>query len=424
MTNLFLHSFNLIRQAGPAKHIAVALSGGADSWALTLLAAEWCQEQGVNLTALTVDHALRPESAAEAQAITAECASRGIKHEILRWNHDGISTSLQERARAARYKLLADYCRAHAIPALLTAHHADDVAETLLLRLAKASDVGGLTGMAPVSQQHGITIIRPLLQASKSTLVKLVEQAGIKAIIDPSNSNPRFARARLRQAQAVLATEGLDTRNLLRFAEKMAAADSALHFAAQQLILQQAQWHACGAATLPLAVLQAAPTALQMRALQSLWRKVTGNQHHPLPYSQMARALQDITNSRSALKPITLGGMQISAVKHELLFTRELAACAAPVLIAPHQQACWDNRFMIYNNTAAPVRVGALGVFGHRRMATLGPAYRWLANVPAKARASLPALYDTSPKPEPLMLQSAAAKSLSAQFLPLNQSET
>ena len=111
--------------------IALAVSGGADSLALLHLMAEWRAEGEAepDLTVLTVDHGLRTESREEAATVARMAARLGLRHATLTWT-EGASQSggLQERAREARYDLMAAYCHAHDIPALATAHHLDDQA--------------------------------------------------------------------------------------------------------------------------------------------------------------------------------------------------------------------------------------------------------------------------------------------------------
>ncbi|HZD25370.1 MAG TPA: tRNA lysidine(34) synthetase TilS, partial [Alphaproteobacteria bacterium] len=141
-------------EATPA--LAVAVSGGADSLALALLADGWARRRGGVATALTVDHGLRPEAAAEARRVGRWLAARGIPHRILRWRGDKPATAVQAKARAARYALLADWCRRHGVLHLLTAHHRGDQAETVLMRLAHGSGVDGLAGMARQRRLEGL----------------------------------------------------------------------------------------------------------------------------------------------------------------------------------------------------------------------------------------------------------------------------
>jgi tRNA(Ile)-lysidine synthase len=128
------------------------VSGGPDSLALAILADRWARARGGEAWALIVDHGLRPESAAEAATVGGWLAARGIPHAVLPWPGEKPTTGIQEAARAARYRLLADWCAAHGCLHLLTAHHRDDQAETYLIRHRAGSFVDGLAGMSVVRE--------------------------------------------------------------------------------------------------------------------------------------------------------------------------------------------------------------------------------------------------------------------------------
>lgn len=214
--------------------IAVAVSGGPDSMALLHLLRSITK----NITALTIDHGLRAESVAEASAVAAWCKKQKIEHHILKWRGKKPESKLHETARIARYELLQEFCRKHHILHLALAHHADDQAETVLQRIAKASGPQGLAAM----QIHGflphLHLWRPLLTHPKSELVAYCEQYKIPFARDPSNENPKYARSRLRGAKGALSAEGMTTQNLNLFAQKQrAAAQALLDQAAQFLAL-------------------------------------------------------------------------------------------------------------------------------------------------------------------------------------------
>ena len=118
--------------------VAVAVSGGADSMALTVLAAGWGQA-----VALTVDHGLRPGSADEACQVAGWLQARGIDHHTLTWRGDKPASGVQAAARQARYGALEGWCRDHGVGTLLLAHHREDQAETFLLRLLRVRNVSG-----------------------------------------------------------------------------------------------------------------------------------------------------------------------------------------------------------------------------------------------------------------------------------------
>lgn len=218
----------LIGRALGDEGLAVAVSGGPDSLALLLLARA---AFGDRVRALTVDHGLRPASAAEAAHVAQICASLGVQHATLRWQDEKPQANLQAAAREARYALMGNWCVAEGVGVLATAHHADDQAETLLLRLARGSGISGLAGVRAVRPLHGgVLLIRPLLDRRRAELAALVGQAGITAIDDPSNRDERFDRTHARALLA--ATDWLAVERLAASAAHLADADAALAWAA------------------------------------------------------------------------------------------------------------------------------------------------------------------------------------------------
>ena len=133
---------------GAGGDVAVAVSGGADSMALCLLAQGWAKAQGVRLFALTVDHGLRADAAAEARQVGQWLSGHDIEHHVLGHEDPPPRANIQAWARELRYRLMEDWCAQHGVPLLLVAHHLEDQAETLLLRLARGSGVDGLAAMA------------------------------------------------------------------------------------------------------------------------------------------------------------------------------------------------------------------------------------------------------------------------------------
>jgi tRNA(Ile)-lysidine synthase len=208
--------------------LLIAASGGPDSTALLVMAAEWAARSGARVDAATVDHGLRPESASEAQAVAALAARLEVRHEILVWKGAKPTSRVQERAREARYRLLTDHARKIGAGAIVTAHQADDQAETVLFRLIRGSGLAGLAGIEATSGREGVTIARPLLAVPKSELVAFCRSRGVAFAEDPSNTNMAFTRPRLRMLLGALGEEGLTAEGLARLARRAAEAQGAL----------------------------------------------------------------------------------------------------------------------------------------------------------------------------------------------------
>ncbi|MDI9848016.1 tRNA lysidine(34) synthetase TilS [Rhodoblastus sp. 17X3] len=214
----------------------MAVSGGPDSLALMHLAARWRDAGGsFPLHVATVDHGLRPDAGAEAAQVGRWASALGLPHETLVWRGDKPASGLQERAREARYALLFAHARAIGAKAVVTAHHADDQWETILIRLARGSGLAGLAGMAREQVFPQGRLLRPLLDAPKQALIDLCRARGQDFFTDPANANPAFDRARWRAAAPALHALGLTPERLGKLAERSRKADQALDHAAEEL---------------------------------------------------------------------------------------------------------------------------------------------------------------------------------------------
>ncbi len=181
--------------------IAVALSGGADSFSLLHLAKHWAVEKNIPLVALTVDHRLRRESTEEAEKLHAWCVENKIDHTILTWTDEKPATAIQNTARNKRRQLLFNACAEKNIPVLLMGHQADDQAETFLMRLQRGSGVLGLTGIQPYSYDHAtnVSLLRPLLTIRRAALRDYAVEHHLPFIDDPSNDDTAFERVAVRK---------------------------------------------------------------------------------------------------------------------------------------------------------------------------------------------------------------------------------
>jgi tRNA(Ile)-lysidine synthase len=213
-----------------ARGIVLGVSGGPDSVALMLLAAEWVRARAPPppLYVATVDHGLRKDSRGEAEMVARWAAKLGLAHAILVWDGVKPKSRIQERSREARYELLFAYAARIGADHVMTAHHADDQAETILFRLLRGTGVCGLAGMASSSERNGLILARPLLAHAKADLAAFCESQAHPFFDDPSNHDPFYARTRIRRLGRLLADEGLGRDALLRLGRRAARADAAL----------------------------------------------------------------------------------------------------------------------------------------------------------------------------------------------------
>ncbi|MGZ5897750.1 MAG: tRNA lysidine(34) synthetase TilS [Xanthobacteraceae bacterium] len=232
-----------------ARAIILAVSGGPDSTALLALAARWRMRHrnGPELIAVTVDHGLRPEARREAAAVKRLARSLGVTHRTVKWNGRKPATGLQEKARAARYGLLAEQARRVGALHVVTAHTRDDQAETVLFRMARGSGLAGLGAMAELASlpvgDANIFLYRPLLGVPKARLLATLAAHGITYAEDASNQDPRFTRVRWRALMPGLSREGLDSARLAALAQRLRRANVAIErvvdAAAQHLQAEQ-----------------------------------------------------------------------------------------------------------------------------------------------------------------------------------------
>lgn len=251
----------------PGAPLALAVSGGPDSMAMLALAAAALPGQVI---AATVDHGLRASAGDEAALVAATCADRGVPHATLAPDGPIAGGNLQARARDVRYALLGRWAVAAGARALATAHHGDDQAETVLMRAMRGSGPAGLAGVrarrdltvdlgASIRPEaRTLTIVRPLLGWRRAELHAVVTAAGIPHAEDPSNTDDRFDRARLRKALAAI--DGLDPSRVARTAKAMADVEDALAWTTRTL----AGAH-CGFPEPGVAVLRPEPLPFELR---------------------------------------------------------------------------------------------------------------------------------------------------------------
>lgn len=215
--------------AAPAR-LALAVSGGADSMAMLRLGAAAFPGR---IVVATFDHRLRAESSAEARMVADVCAALTVPHHTLTPAAPIAGNSVQMRARTARYAALGTWAATEALPLLLTAHHADDQAETLMMRLQRGCGLSGLSAIRAVRSDDFGLVLRPLLGWRRAELRVLVEQSATPFVDDPSNLDPRHDRTRVRALLA--ATPALDPVALAASAGFLAEANDVLAGLAERL---------------------------------------------------------------------------------------------------------------------------------------------------------------------------------------------
>lgn len=362
--------------------VAVAVSGGPDSMALV-----WgAKAAGYDVLALIVEHGLRAESAQEACTVCDRLAAMGIEAIILPWQHEAIKSRVHVRARAARYALLIEACKARGHDTLLLAHHRDDQAETVLMRFAKGSGLAGLAGMAVRTKWDGITLVRPLLDVAKAQLLATCQAQGIPYVTDPSNESDHYARGRLRRAGAVLAQEGFTSERLLDFAARAGEAAEAIDFYAKDYLRAHAHMTEGGAVRLDPSGLEVLPRAVALQALTLILTSLHRDAYPP-QRAGLLPALDYILGQGDGAAH-SFYGCLIQKGARQILVLREPSA----VRDVQEAQDCslWDSRWVV--SGAGEGQIRPLGVQGHEILDLLAPQLR--KRVPeGRVRATLPALW-------------------------------
>ncbi|MFZ4762564.1 MAG: tRNA lysidine(34) synthetase TilS [Alphaproteobacteria bacterium] len=325
----------LMQQFAPfetAPYLGVAVSGGADSMALLWLATHWAKARGGTVLALHVDHGLRPASCQEYLVPQQLANSLGIRLLRLCWEGKKPQTGLQEKARKQRYLLLRKACRDEGVLHLLTAHHAGDQAETIHLRQASGSGDWGLAGMSTMRHWPECRLLRPLLAASKTSLQLLCRQEEITWLEDPSNHNPRFARARLR---AELSATPSPPPPMLADARRIA--EEKKLFALMASMVQLSPY---GYAAIQAQHFASLDDSSRILLLQAIIRLVSGQ-----PYAPSQKQLQKIKLGAN------IAGTWLKKHRDSLLLCREAPRKDKqhqPLILShPTAMAYWDQRFQL-----------------------------------------------------------------------------
>ena len=364
---------------GPCAHVVLAVSGGADSTALLHLAVAWQKSeraagrQPPALSVATVDHRLRPGSAAEAAEVATQCTNLGLPHTTLAWTGAKPTTGIQVAARHARQTLLCQHLRDNGWTAVAMAHTMDDQAETLLMRLARGSGIDGLGAMrARSALGDDFSLLRPFLAVPKRTLVGYLRANQVPWIEDPSNQSDAFERVRVRQLldAATAAGFGLDTLAVARSAARVARASDALAMLTRDAWSRRdtgAHFDALGYATLRWDWLLAQPEEIRLRLLAGLIDRI-GGQDKSVSLGQ----LEDFTIGRHwrprGLDGVTLHGTRmrdrVEGGTPTLVIMRETGRQPDGTLsLRPGTSVVWDRRFRVALAASYPreLQLGALG---------------------------------------------------------------
>lgn len=307
------------------ENLAVAVSGGPDSMALLGVMTDYAIQNQIQLHVLSVDHGLRAEAHAEINQVREFVRGKKsnlLHHETLTWKHDNPDTAVMEKARSARYELMAQYCEGYNIKLLFIAHHQDDQAETFLIRLSKGSGLDGLSAMQPIQQYNDhLFLARPFLEVTKSDLIAYCDQHKIKYAKDPSNENEKYLRPRLRASMDVLSEEGLTPKRLSLTAKRLSRARKALEEIAnnayQSCLIEKEQDHI----SFDFASLKSCPLEISFRVIAMALETFRTNKAYQVRMEKLEDLVDDMMQNTD-FKPRTLGGCRFALMKKDKVILR------------------------------------------------------------------------------------------------------
>jgi len=364
------------------------------------LFAGWARENRVAPPiVLVVDHGLRAGSARDAAKTAGWATQAGLEAHVLTRHGSGPKSDIENFARATRYRLIGEWCRAQGIHGLFLAHTEEDQAETFLLRLARGSGVDGLSSMQPhaaypMAGFPKLELLRPLLRMKRGELRDYLAARDQPWLDDPMNTDPRFARTRLRALLPVLDAAGISVSRIAGAAANLSRARQALDAMTDTLVAEAVIFDAAGYALLDTVAIIKASREIGLRVLARTLMIVSGEIYRPR-FERLEQLFDAIAAGKFAAR--TLHGCRVARApkpwckfgERTLLVTREArAATRAPnVLLKPNAPAAWDNRFrlMLAAEGARGLHVAALGERPEFTDA--------LSHIPAPARAALPALW-------------------------------
>lgn len=357
------------------RHLGLAVSGGADSLALMVLAAEWAKPLGIQLTVYTVDHGLRAEAADEVRFVVEVAAKLGLPARQLCWVGEKPQAGVQAAARAARYELIKEAMRADGAEVLLTAHHQHDQAETVLMRLAHGSGIGGTGGMAPESDIFGVRVCRPLLDIAPEMLLAVVRRCGLEPVNDPSNDDTHYERVRWRKALPMLEELGLDADQLAGFAKRARRAEAELSQVAGAYFRDMATRNDFGTVSLDTEKWLALSDEMRLRLVRRALDLASGGSK-PHALQQVEEMVAKLAAADSHQQ--TFSGVRIDSDGRYIRFAREAGRLHKDTHeILPQQSVIWDGRFCVENLSECEVYVASAGASTRSYVEKLLPGERF-----------------------------------------------
>ena len=351
---------------GKYQHVAVGVSGGVDSLALCLLAHTWGEENGVKITALTVDHGLRKESAREAAQVKSWLTKRGVPHVTLLLDHPFPRHGIQAFARKWRFQLIGDWCRINLVDEVMLAHTIEDQMETICMRILADSGPEGLSGMRHNTVVGGLRILRPLLKIPKGRLIATCKALNQDWIVDPSNLDMKYYRVKIRQLMPDIERAGLERNKGVRLASAMGKLRNAFDNFSASFIKNNGGILKTGIAWINVPGFEKMPNKFKELLLLRLLITI-GGAAWPSSKKKITRLIESLKQEK--VTRTTLGGCVIEKTTlGKIWIYREIKRRCLSVVIMPGEKRRWDNRFEVFQNFDKKLILEPLGEQGWRKI--------------------------------------------------------
>lgn len=348
------------------KKIALAVSGGPDSLGLMVLVNHWLKSQDLRpeVFVYSLNHGLRAEARDECEMVGEVARNMGFSFRELIWDGKKPVSGIQAAARAARYRLIAQAMHKDNVTILLTGHHMNDQAETVLMRLSAGSGLYGLRGMEVLSQLEGIEVFRPLLDVAPKEMTHLLSHVGLRGVDDPSNYDEKYERVRWRRALLRLDELGLGSNRLLKFSRRMGRANQALEQMCDDLFARHVSIDQFGVFYMAQKDFFSQPEEMAIRLLSRMIFAANGGRGEG-ELAQLEKLVPALAEQNFATCTIA---NCIIAKRDDLIFAAREAGRVegGEVLVRAGETIVWDQRFRVTNKSKKSLRIKAGAEYSRR----------------------------------------------------------
>ncbi len=298
----------------------VAVSGGADSLALSFLAKIFAKKKLLTVKYLIVDHKLRRESTSEARYLKKFLKNYLININILNWNETKPKTNIQSIARDKRYDLLIKKAKKDKIKNVLLGHHLDDLFENFFLRILRGSGLNGLISLDKEIKKDEVNFIRPLIDLDKKDLIYISNEVFGLYIEDPSNKDDKYKRVKVRNFLTQLGLEGLDRKKFFLTIKNLKVANENIKFYTKKNLDENTTFLQNKESVTLKENFFLQSDEVVFRSLVRLIQ-IVGKKYYPVRGKKIENLIK-LINLRSSLK-VTLGGCIIKKVNRTIMLLKE-----------------------------------------------------------------------------------------------------